>query len=464
MLGFLRTKKVKKVVLWILALLIIPAFALMGTNYLNANKKYIANIYGKKVYNSDFISYQKNYGAYLKLNFGPNAFEDLNSEDMYNYLWEQFILIQKAKHDKIKVSDEEVIAFFSTFFALNQNGRFNKEAYLAFLKQANIVPAQFEKFIKDMVAAEKVVETKYAALTSTEEELREMYKSKTEEAEIEYIFISHRDTQIFLDENATEQELKDFYNLKPELFKTLPEAKMKYVLVKELPETFNIKKVNTLEEAAKALNAEVVSSDFFTVNDEIGALGTQNFIAQETINSELNKIIGPFPIDKGHIIFAKVDSKESYIPAFTNVEEKVRKRYAYETAEDKAKERAMNIFEEVKATNNVKEIADKYNVYYSKSKAFKLYDEIDDKLLLYKPFNTAIFNLTENRLMDKPFEFEHGWAITKRISFKAMTEEQFQKEKEEYKTKLLRTKKQLAYKQLIREIREESKLEINTDQ
>ena len=463
MLGFLRERRVKKVLLWVIAILIVPAFALMGASYLTSNKKYVAKMYGKKIYNADFLSFKHNYGAYFMLNIGVSPFKNDETES-YEKLWEQYKLILKAKKEKIKVSNDELLAFMTTFPLLNRGGKFNNQSYLSFLKRARIVPAQFEKFVKDMVAAEKYLEQEYAKIMLTDQEVLDSFKSENEKAEIEYIFISHRDTQIYLEQNANEDELKDFYNQKPETYTTLPEAKMRYVLVKDIPEDFNIKEINSLADASEALAADIITTDFFTVNDEIGELETQYFVAQETIDSPIGELNGPFPIDKGNIIFEKVEGKDPYVPAFSNVKEKVRKRFAYETAEAKAKERAIEIFEMLQQGKELDPTSKQFDVFYAKPKSFKLYDEVDEKLYLYGPFNRAVFSQENNGLMAEPFEFEHGWALVNRLAFEKANMDDFNKDKETYKNKLMQNKKEITYKRALRLIDEEGKLEFNKNQ
>lgn len=462
MLHILRSERVKKIVFWFLAILIIPAFALFGVSYLNSQKKYIATVYGQKVYNSDFLDYQKMFGAYLILNFGEDAARDINSDEMVNHLWENYLLTAKAKRSGIKADDTELISFLSTFFMLNIKGQFEKPRYLGFLKQAGIVPAQFESFLKDLIAAQKLVKKEMDAVKVSDQEVLDSFKAKNEQAKIDYIFVSERETQQWLEQSADETTLRAFYDQDPSQFKTLPEAQIQYVCVSGLPKDFDATKMKTLEDAANALNAEIKTSPFFTEKDTIGELGMQEFIAKEAIAGKKDTLVGPIPTEKGNVLFKKIADKDPETPAFGNAKERVAKKYAFSTAVAKAEEIANGVFGAVKANGDFTAAAAMYPFLKAvQSNFFKAFDEIDDRLLFYPPFNKAIFDMKDNALIDKPFRFDYGWAIAKRVDFKTYDAAQFDKEKDQYKNELLNTRKELAYKKLLEDIKTESGLKIN---
>lgn len=465
MLKVLRGKKVKKVMLWALAILIVPAFALTGVAYLNSNKKFIAKMYGKKIYNSDFIEYQRMFGAYLRLNFGPRFNLDLNSEKMYNDLWENYILTSKASNDKIKVSNDELLAFMQTLFAMNAGGQFNQQAYLGFLKQANIVPAQFEKFLRGMIAAQKLVEERVKKIVLSDEELLEAYKADNETAAIEYIFVSERETQKYLEIYADDNALLKHYNDNKDKFKSLPEAQIRFIVVDELAEDFDISKMNTLDDVAKALGVDISTSEFFNKTKDVSeSIKANSFVAQTALDAKLNTLVGPLPNDNQKVFFEKNASKEAQALDYAQAIEQVKKSYAFNNAIDKAKEIAQATYKTAQESGDLATAASQYQLKNVKSKEFKINEEIDDKLLAYPPFNKAIFELSENKLLDEAFRFDYGWCIAKRTAFNAYDPAKFEEAKAELKAKLLNEKKELDYKKLLREIREESNLEFNRNQ
>jgi peptidyl-prolyl cis-trans isomerase D len=461
MLEVFRKEKVKKVIFWLLAILIVPAFAMFGVSYLNTQKKYIATMYGKKIYNSDFLDYQKMFGAYLILNFGQDAAKEMNSDAMVNHLWENFMLTEKSRRAGIKVSDQELVEFLKTFFMLNMKGQFEKPMYLGFLKQAGIVPAQFETFIKGMIASQKLVKQRMSGVTVSDAEALESFKNKNEQAKIAYIFVSERETQQWLEQSTDEATLKSFYDKDPALFKTLPEAQIQYVCVGELPKDFDATKMKSLEDAANALKAEIKTTPFFTEKDAVGELGMQEFIAKEAIAGKKDVLVGPVPTDKGSVLFKKIADKQPDVPAFGNTKDRVAKKYAFTNAVAKAEEIAKDVFTAAQAGDFAAAAAKYAFLKNTESAYFKAFDEIDDRLLFYPPFNKAVFDLKDNAMIEKPFRFDYGWAIAKRLDFKAYDAAQFDKEKEQVKNELMATRKELEYKKLLEEIKESSGITIN---
>lgn len=465
MLQFLREKNVKKIMLWALAILIVPAFALTGVAYLNSNKKYVAKMYGKKIYNSDFLEFQRMFGAYLKLSFGSRFELNLDSEKMYNDLWENFIITQKAINDRVKVEDKELVAFLQTLYAMNAGGEFNQAAYLGFLKQANIVPAQFERFLRGLIASQKIVEERAKAIKVSDEEALEDFKVNNETSKIEYIFVSERETQKYLEIYTDTEILKEHYENSKDKYMSLPEAQIRYIQIETLPEDFDIEKVQTLDEVANMLESEIQNSEFFNIQSSINdTITAGSFAVQAALDAKLNTLVGPLPVEDGKVFFEKNAQKESYQLEFDQALEQVKKSYAYNNAVQKAEEIAKSVYKEVSSSNNLQAVAEQFKLKHVISDQFKINDEIDDKLLAYPPFNKAIFELEDNKLLNEPFRFDYGWCIAKRLELNKYDAEKFEEEKENIKAELLAEAKKLDYEKLLKEIQEESKLEFNKNQ
>ena len=121
MLNILRRKKIKKRILWALAIIIIPAFVFWGAGSLTKrplSSKYIGMIDGEKIPFDDFVKSMQDTQVSLFLNYfnQPEILRRFRNDRAFlsGLSWENLIIKERAKKDKVSVSDEEVINFIQS--------------------------------------------------------------------------------------------------------------------------------------------------------------------------------------------------------------------------------------------------------------------------------------------------------------------------------------------------------------
>jgi hypothetical protein len=464
MLNILRSKKLKRIILWLIAILIVPAFALWGVHYLTTQKKYIATVYGQKVFNSDFILFEKYFASYIMLRLGMDIGNRMHDEQIFNDIWKEYLFVKKAQHDKIKVSDSELIDFMKGMFTLNYRGSFDRPRYLAFLKQRNIVPGQFEDFLRTLIAAEKYREQAYSDIVITDEQIRESFRGENETARIRYIFVSYPELEERIAQDADKDVLTAYMQENVKQFKMPPLVKIAYILAEQLPEDFDARTFSTLEDVAKTLKEDIKESGKFSSLKPLDDLGQQRIVAELALETKDQPFVGPITIDKGSIFFRTLETGDSYDASLDEIEDIVRKRYARSVVKEKAKQQAESIFAEISSGTDMEKAAKKFRWDVKETEAFKPFDFINDDLGMNPQLNNAIFGLKENGRLPEPINIDYGIVIAERTEFAPMNEEQFEKEKESHRQRLLNTRKEAKQQELLEKIKEESNLIINKQQ
>lgn len=443
----IRQKDLKKV-LWVLVILIVPAFTFWGASWFIKQKdRFIAKIYGRKITPDEYQGLIHNFQVFFLLSFGRDFLGNIKAQELENYLWQNLLLIEKAKKENISVTNKEVADKIKTFAFLNAEGSFSKERYLAILKSLRVVPGQFEEFLKDLIKAEKLTEMVLSAVEATEDEIKQKYKEENEEAKIKYIFI---DFDSFKDKkDIPREELEDFFRKNSEEFRIPPKVKIAYVLIKDPASEVidgiqqEIQQETDLDQIAKKFGLEITESGFFSSNDPIEGLGWQNQIAARAFESEKESIRGPFATTEGMVFFKKLDFKQTFIPEFSEVAEQVKEKLISVRAHQAAKQRSEEIISAIKE-KNLKDLEEAKKIFpeleLAQSVFFKRQDYLE-KIGLNVVFNNKVFSLDANQILLEAVELEKGFCVAQLLEFKPLDEEKFNQEKEVYRAKILGNKR-----------------------
>lgn len=160
MLKQLREKRTMKWILWILAIIIIPAFVLWGSAGLRERGRYAGIIFGKKVPSEEYgeaLNAVRNRGLIM---YGSRFYEIEKGLDLEAQAWEYLIMLNEAKRKRIKVSDDEVVARIASFgFFQNKDGSFSRLAYETILNNAfRTSPRNFEEEMRRSIMIEKLLQ------------------------------------------------------------------------------------------------------------------------------------------------------------------------------------------------------------------------------------------------------------------------------------------------------------------
>jgi len=452
-------------ILWVILILIIPAFILWGTGEFGRRGiNLVASVNGKEI--TKEVYYKELQGLYRKMQermgdaFNEKIAKILNLEETaLNNLIGRELLLQEAKRKKIRVSDEELREEIKNYPAFQKKGKFDKEAYFALLDWLRYTPQKFEEEVRKDISITKLRNPILEGIEISEKEIKDEYLKRNEEIEIEYLLIKPA-KEIKIEE----KEIEKYYQENKENYRIPEKIKVRHILIKvEGPERKEARKriKEVRERLKRGEDFEGLAKEFSQCpSKEKG--GNLGFIKKGDMIPEFEKVA--FGLKEGEIsrpvrsrfgyhIIKLEERKESYIPPLDEVKEKI-KRILKEKKEWKiAKERAQEITKEIEKEDLVV-LAKRLSVEFKGTGLFKrgesnLPQEIEEEA----------FGLKVGEVKG-PLRGKDGYYIIRLIKRKEMNEERFSQEREAFTEDFIQKKKALVYSQWYQDLYRKAKIKI----
>ncbi|MFA5059610.1 MAG: SurA N-terminal domain-containing protein [Candidatus Omnitrophota bacterium] len=485
MLKVLRKKGVAKKILWVVAVIIILSFGFFGTaNYYdrgNGNITYAGEMFGRKI---SFDQFQKSlFQARIQaiMAYGDNFNKVSQLLDLESVAWDRLIMLEEARRKNIKVSDTEVVAAVQNLNLFKNNGSFDPAIYEKIVNYYfRTKPRDFEEGIRQSLILQKLSESVTTGISVSEEDLLKEYKNKNEQIQVSYVLFAPKDDakQIVL---TPEEALKYYQDNKQDFFMP-PSVNVEYLylpVAPELPEkdkndiaakvtaiTEDLTRDPNLPSIAEKHKVETGESGFFSHEQPPLKLGWPFELLQKIFSLEDNEVSGPVETAKGYYFVRLKEKKDSYIPEYAEVEEKVKEALGLEKARDisrsKAEEALKNINQTIEQNPEQKfsAIAKTLNLSVSQTKPFTRGQYLDN-LGVVQEFQDAAFALIGTNRVSPVVEISKGFCIISVDNFVPIDEEKFKKEKEDFSKAVLAQKKNSAVDEFIERLRIKANLQDN---
>ncbi len=335
----------------------------------------VGSINGEKIEYQEFSNlveqYRKNQLKQTGRDVEPEQM-DAFRDQVWDALVSQKLIQQKIKEYGITVSDDEVVQaikgpnppqFLKQNF-IDSTGNFNRAAYDAAIynpqnKQAMI---EAENLVRQQLLQKKLQDLLFGSILVSEGEIKRTFIDRNTKMSAEwasFLFNTIPDSLI----SVNDDDLRNYYDNHMEDFKLKERRKLKYVLFKKAPssdDSITIKK--DLESVVKKLKGDtstfktyvkIYSDEPFSVDTVTLNILPEN-AADLIYNAKPGSIIGPVLTNAGYIVYKldkKLRGKETVMKA-SHILIKVTK-----TNEKEAKQKAWEIYNEIKKGANFEEIA-----------------------------------------------------------------------------------------------------------
>jgi hypothetical protein len=198
MLKFFRSKAVTKAVLWILLILILPAFVMWGTASISRSKEkgptFVGTIDGKKISFDDFYEQILGVRCQLILNYGnqPEVLRELarNMPLVAKIAWRRLVMLQEAKRYEVVVNDKEVVGYLQSHPLFMRNGKFDDKIYAYILRyNVGLSPRSFEETIRKNLQITKLETLLTKDVSVSDEEAVREFDEEYKKVKVKYIFL-----------------------------------------------------------------------------------------------------------------------------------------------------------------------------------------------------------------------------------------------------------------------------------
>ncbi|MBN1353389.1 MAG: SurA N-terminal domain-containing protein [Candidatus Omnitrophica bacterium] len=486
MLNYLRKKIVAKRILWILAIIIIPAFVLWGTESLSkrdSSLKYVGVIEGEKIPLDKFVKSINDVRIGLFLNYfnQPEVLDKINGDrKLLNRLaWENLMIQTKAKKEKTSIPDSAVVGFITRHPFFLRGGIFDEKLYNYILKNSlRIQPRGFEESVRNFLLTAKYKADIVKDVVVTDEELFNAYKNEFEKAKIYYVIVDKDILKKYTDVPA--DEISMFYRQNSKMFMEPERAILQYIAFphkesgekeKVLAEMRNVyeklkKRPSKWDNIAKSLNLKVGETSPFS-KDDVGIPDIATTYDLSVLTAKLRPMAEVLPLiserDKGVSYIIRVKRR---LPPRMKTEEEAA-YYITEILKDRkaeslASEKAENIYKKaVSAETSINEVSEKNNLKLRQTDFVSRFDYIEEIGEAY-PIVEEASKLKPGEI-SPPIKVRKGFALIEPVAFQRVDKNEFEKEKETYRNKVLSAKKMKALQDWLNKINANSSLNVDLD-
>lgn len=505
MLRFLR-RNARSWVMYIILGIIIFVFVLyFGSNKAGRSAQAIAVIDGRIISEGEF---RDEYGKLLetaRLRYGakltPEVLKEMNLKKMaYDSLLNRQIIISKAADLKVQVSDEELRDMITAQPSLQTDGLFDERKYQQLLRynktsaedfenmqRINLTANKIETLIRDGIkVSDKEIFDVYVLqnqkinvnfvqispgnikkkIVPAESELENYLKNnsnlfrKPEQVKIKYISFAGLD---FAPANASDSDLRDYYNRNREKYKTkdgkqLQFAEVEGAVIKELK---NLRGMQTAYTEAKkahdtiyqednfepyvAKNKLTINSpDFFPLTKVPREFASAGDLAATLMDLQKNEISKVIKTDNGYYIMKLIDKKASYLPKLADIRDDVEKYFIESEKQNLAAKEAQAILTDLQKGNSLEKISREKGLKINETGLFQP-TNIIPKIGISPEATEALLQLNASKpFADKPFLINNSYLIFKFKEASNVDLKDFATKKDLYKKIFLSLKREEA--------------------
>jgi len=462
LLNILRKKKTAKKIWIVLAIIIVPAFVFWGSGSLMRSDKeeplYIGKIFDKKISPLEYKEARDAVRTQMIMQFGDNfsqmeKFLNLDAQAM-----DRLILLHEAKERKISASDKEVIAAIANSPYFWRKGRFDNKMYDETLRYAFRIQARaFEEQMRQNLMLSKLYREITKDILVSDEEAKKDYQKANEEITLYYLAAAP-------DEFAknilpSEEEIKSYFEKNSLDFKQPLSFNLEYITsgseekIKNLSVGLN-KKIE-LDKLLKDTGMSLKETGLFSLQEPIPGIGWSAEVLNllpKLIPGEFSAI---FQLDKNFYLFRLKDKKESYIPEFAQIKDKVKDALIKQKAKELAKAKAEEALKQAKESAGFTKIAQDLGLKADVTKPFKFGSYIEG-IGASDSFWSAAEKLKEEETYPSLIETTTGFYIVKLKARSSFDETKFAQEKEEFTKKLASQKQEEFFSKFLEELKKKS--------
>jgi len=510
LLKFLRKKKNMKRIIWVLAILIIPAFVLWGAGSSGRKKgkgpNYAGKIYNKKISFDEYLNMWHVTRDYATRTFGHN----IPPEFIDQLTWNRIILLEEAKRQKISVKDSEVVDKIISFPIFQRDGSFDKKLYKSMLGTST---KAFEEKLRDDLRITKLREKVTSSVSISDEEGKEEYKKKHEKIKASYVavpfsefekdvhfeeddlikhyeenkqkfrkpeqinvnyievLLSSFDEQVYIEEGSVKRYFEEHVSeykkpdseeipeLDEEIKKDITE-KLSLERKKSLAEELSYKVLDAvidkknLESASQSFGLEIKETGFFNMQQEIPGIGwSYEFTKKgfELTEGEISNVL--IKIGKGFYIIQLKEKKSSYIPDFKETREIAVESFTKDQSIKLAGKKAEKVYKAISVSkgNGLEAIAEQIK------KEIKTTDAVtrDSYIPTLGPAREFVDECASLNIGEiaPPIKMLEIWAVARLDEYQGMDEGKFTEEEADFKENLLSGKKEAEFNKWFAELK-----------
>jgi len=266
-------------------------------------------------------------------------------------------------------------------------------------------------------------------------------------------------------EEVKEEKQKSFEEVKDQILQTLKKEKAKAEASRKAEDAFySLFRNRDLEGYSREKNVPIKTSGLFKEGDDIPDIGKNPLFYSSAFSLKLGEISPVVNIPPNLYILKLVNRKDSHIPPQNEVKEEVIRKVIGTKAEEKARQVAEDLLNQIRTGKNIREVAREKGVPHEETGFFTRTAGVISKIGPARDFMGSLASLTEKNSVPKEvLKTQDGYFVVSLSGHEPADQNKFQSVKGNLKKRLTYQKQEESFQNWLEQLRSKAKIDINKD-
>ena len=270
---------------------------------------------------------------------------------------------------------------------------------------------------------------------------------------------------IFKVEEVKEEKQKLFEEVKNQILQTLRKEKTKAEASRKAEDAFYaLFKSRDLEGYSKEKNIPIRTTGLFKEGDEVPDMGRNPLFYSSAFSLKLGEISPVVELPPNFYVLKLVNKKDSRIPSLDEVKEEVRRKVVEMKAEEKARQVAEDLLNQIRTGKNIREAAREKGYSLEETGFFTRTAGVVPRIGPAREFMGTLASLTEkNPVPKEAIRTKDGYFVARLSGYEPADQSKFQSVKKNLEKKLRNQKQEEAFQNWVDQLRSKAKIDIHKD-
>jgi peptidyl-prolyl cis-trans isomerase D len=266
-------------------------------------------------------------------------------------------------------------------------------------------------------------------------------------------------------EEVKEEKQKSFEEVKDQILQTLKKEKAKAEASRKADDAFySLFRSRDLEGYSREKDVPIKTTGFFKEGDEIQDIGKNPVFYSSALSLKLGEISPVVTILPNFYILKLVNKKDSRIPPLDEVKEEVRQKVIGTKAEEKARQVAEELLNQIRTSKNIREVAREKGYPFEETGFFTRTAGAVPKIGPAREFMGILASLTEKNPVPKEvIQTKDGYFVVRLSGYEPADQSKFQSVKKNLEKRLSYQKQEEVFQNWLSQLRSKAKIDINKE-
>ena len=266
-------------------------------------------------------------------------------------------------------------------------------------------------------------------------------------------------------EEVKEEKQKSFEEVKDQILQALKKEKAKAEASRKAEDAFySLFRSRDLEGHSREKDVPMKTTGLFKEGDEIPDIGKNPAFYSSAFSLKLGEISPVVNIPPNFYILKLVNKKDSRIPPLDEVKEEVRRKVIGMKAEEKARQVAEELLNQIRTGKNIREVAREKGYPLEETGFFTRTAGVVPKIGPAREFMGILASLTEkNPAAKEVIKTKDGYFVVGLSGHEPADQTKFQSVKKNLEKRLVYQKQEEAFQNWLSQLRSKTKIDINKD-